>query len=80
MNPVAEGPQAVPLATVDELRERIRRKRQLKGRQADDVALGEVRALLGAAPVDGHRRDLLIEFLHRLNDNWRGLQIGRAHV
>ena len=63
----------MPLATVDELRERIRRKRQLKGRQADDVALAEVRALLGAAPVDGHRRDLLIEFLHRLNDNWRGL-------
>ena len=73
MNLVAEGPQAVPLATVDELRERIRRKRQLKGRQADDVALAEVRTLLGAAPVDGHRRDLLIEFLHRLNDNWRGL-------
>ena len=63
----------VALATVDELRERIRRKRQLKGRQADDVSLAEVRALLGAVPAEGHRRDLLIEFLHRLNDSWRCL-------
>ncbi len=64
---------AVALGSVDDMRERIRRKRQLKGRQVDAQALDEVRALLGAPPVDGHRRDLLIEFLHKLNDNYRCL-------
>jgi formate dehydrogenase len=36
-----------------------------KGRQFDDVALGEVRALLGDRP---RRRDLLIEHLHLIQD------------
>ncbi|MEO0992571.1 MAG: NAD(P)H-dependent oxidoreductase subunit E [Pseudomonadota bacterium] len=36
-----------------------------KGRQLDDVALAEVRALLGDRP---RRRDLLIEFLHLIQD------------
>ncbi len=52
------------------MRERIRRKSKLKGRQTDDVSLSEVRALVGAAP---HRRDLLIEHLHKLNDAYRCL-------
>jgi formate dehydrogenase beta subunit len=65
--------QLVPLGTADELRERIRRKSKLKGRQADDTSLAEVRALIGARPVDGHRRDLLIEHLHQLNDTYRCL-------
>jgi formate dehydrogenase len=60
----------VALATADEMRERIRRKSKLKGRQADDASLAQVRALLGAPP---HRRDLLIEHLHRLNDSYRCL-------
>jgi NADH:ubiquinone oxidoreductase subunit E len=60
----------VPLGSVDDMRERIRRKSKLKGRQADDVSLAEVRALIGAAP---HRRDLLIEHLHKLNDGYRCL-------
>ena len=47
----------VVVATVDQMRENIRRKGKLKGRQADDVSLEEVRALIGEAP---HRRDLLI--------------------
>ena len=64
---------AVTIATVDQLRERIRRKSKLKGRQADDASLEEVRALIGARPADGHRRDLLIEHLHRLNDAYRCL-------
>lgn len=64
---------AVAFATVDQLRERIRRKAKLKGRQADDASLEEVRALIAARPVDGHRRDLLIEHLHRLNDAYRCL-------
>src|SRR6056297_1373352 len=36
-----------------------------KGRQYDDSALEEVRALLGDRP---RRRDLLIEFLHLIQD------------
>jgi formate dehydrogenase len=42
----------------------------LKGRQADDVSLKEVQDLVG---VDAPRRDLLIEYLHILNDANRGL-------
>jgi formate dehydrogenase len=42
----------------------------LKGRQADDVSLQEVRVLVG---LDAPRRDLLIEYLHLLNDAYRGL-------
>ena len=42
----------------------------LKGRQADDVSLQELRDLVG---VDALRRDLLIEYLHLLNDAYRGL-------
>lgn len=42
----------------------------LKGRQADDGSLQEVRDLIGA---DALRRDLLIEYLHLLNDAYRGL-------
>ena len=67
--PVSEV-KSVPLGTVDDMRERIRRKSKLKGRQVDDASLGEVRALIGAAP---HRRDLLIEQLHKLNDAFRCL-------
>ena len=59
--------------TVDQLRERIRRKAKLKGRQPDDASREEVRALIGARPTEGHRRDLLIEHLHQLNDAYRCL-------
>jgi formate dehydrogenase beta subunit len=65
--------QSVALASVDDMRERIRQKSKLKGRQADDVSMDEVRALLGPKPADGHRRDLLIEHLHTLNDAYRCL-------
>ncbi len=65
--------QAVAIATVDDMRQRIRQKSKLKGRQVDDASLREVRALLGAPPQDGHRRDLLIEHLHKLNDAYRCL-------
>jgi formate dehydrogenase beta subunit len=65
--------QTVALASVDDMRERIRRKSKLKGRQADDVSLEEVRALVGPSPEGGHRRDLLIEHLHKLNDAYRCL-------
>ena len=64
---------AIPLATPDQLRERIRRKSKLKGRQPEAEALDEVRALIGPRPDGGFRRDLLIEHLHRLNDACLGL-------
>ncbi len=67
------GIAPVKIATVDDLRDRIRKKSKLKGRQPDDVSLEEVRALIGVRPAQGHRRDLLIEHLHKLNDAWRGL-------
>ncbi|MES2189169.1 MAG: NAD(P)H-dependent oxidoreductase subunit E [Pseudomonadota bacterium] len=60
----------VALATLEDMRDRIRRKSKLKGRQADDDSVAEVRALVGPAP---HRRDLLIEHLHKLNDAYRCL-------
>jgi formate dehydrogenase len=46
---------------------------QLKGRQVDALAQAEVRALIGQVPPDGHRRDVLIEHLHQLNDHYHGL-------
>ncbi len=39
----------------------------------DEAALGELRALIGAVPADGHRRELLIEHLHLLNDHYHAL-------
>jgi hypothetical protein len=54
-------------------------RHQLKGRQPTDVALAEVRRLIGPPPAPnggregGHRRDLLIEHLHALNDAHHGL-------
>jgi formate dehydrogenase len=63
----------VATASVDDLRQRIKRKSRLKGRQADDSSLAEVRELLGERPAGGWRRDRLIEHLHLLNDRYRGL-------
>ena len=65
--------KVVAVATLDEMRERIRRKSKLKGRQADDTSIEQVRRLIGSRPLDGHRRDLLIEHLHKLNDAYRCL-------
>ena len=65
--------KGVVLATPDDMRQRIRQKSKLKGRQADDTSIDEVRALIGFKPAIGHRRDLLIEHLHKLNDVYRCL-------
>ncbi len=75
MTPSGTSPNApvVAAVTLDVLRDRIRSKSKLKGRQADDQSLAEVRGLIGPRPDAGHRRDLLIEQLHRLNDAWRCL-------
>jgi formate dehydrogenase len=59
---------------LDQVRQQLRQPRtQLKGRQASSPALEEVRALIGEPPTNGHRRDLLIEHLHVLNDHFKGL-------
>ena len=42
-------------------------RRTPKGRQVDDTALEEIRALLGDRP---RRRDLLIEHLHLIQDKY----------
>jgi len=68
--PSSSQAATVALASVDDMRQRIRSKSKLKGRQADDAAVAEVRALLGEGP---HRRDLLIENLHVLNDKFGAL-------
>ena len=49
------------------LQERGRRDRGPKGRGLDDRALGEVQALLTNRE---RRRDLLIEFLHLIQDRY----------
>jgi NADH:ubiquinone oxidoreductase subunit F (NADH-binding)/NADH:ubiquinone oxidoreductase subunit E len=72
-HPAAAEIKTVAIATADEMRERIRRKSKLKGRQADDASIEQVRALIGVRPKEGHRRDLLIEHLHKLNDAYRCL-------
>ncbi|MGH8305234.1 MAG: NAD(P)H-dependent oxidoreductase subunit E, partial [Steroidobacteraceae bacterium] len=46
-----------------------------KGRQVDPDATGAIRALLADAPRD---RDLLIEYLHRIQDTYG--QISAAHL
>ena len=75
MSRVFQGSEKVhALANVDDMRQRIRRSGKLKGRQGDENSDREIRDLLGPPPEGGFRRDLLIEFLHRINDAWRGLQ------
>ncbi len=59
---------------VSQLRQTLGKPRaQLKGRQVLPEARADVQALIGLAPAEGHRRDLLIEHLHVLNDHYRGL-------
>jgi formate dehydrogenase len=59
--------------SLDGLRQSLKRHAKLKGRQPDDASLAEVRALIGPRPEGGHRRDLLIEYLHLLQDAYLGL-------
>ena len=73
-NQKSHSTSVVAFASVEDMSFKIRQKSQLKGRQADDVSLLEVSALL---PMDDkflqQRQDLLIEHLHKINDNFRGL-------
>ncbi len=61
----------VAVASMDQMRGRLRKKSRLKGRQPDHTSIAEVLAVIGPGP---HRRDLLIENLHKLNDFNRGLR------
>jgi formate dehydrogenase beta subunit len=67
---------SVNLATPEAMRAKLKRLSKLKGRQTDNESLAAVRALIGESPVGGHRRDLLIEYLHQLQDEYRGLHEG----
>ena len=73
-NQKSNSQSVVAFASVKEMSLKIRQKSQLKGRQADETSLQEVRALLLLdAEALKQRRDLLIEQLHALNDSFRGL-------
>ncbi|MEY4294969.1 MAG: hypothetical protein RLY82_657 [Pseudomonadota bacterium] len=67
---------ATLLATPDAMRAKLKRLSKLKGRQADNDSLAAVRTLIGAKPANGHPRDMLIEYLHKLQDAYRGLHEG----
>jgi formate dehydrogenase len=74
MNDAASHTTQLPLGTADDLRISARKSRNtLKGHQASPEALNQIRALIGPRPENGHRRDLLIEHLHTLNDYYRAL-------
>jgi len=64
---------SVPLSTPEDLRATLRRIAHLKGRHASDAAVVTVRARIGDGP---YRRDLLIEYLHALNDAEGALREG----
>ncbi len=65
--------QTIPLGTVDDMRARIRKKSKLKGRQPEGDAMAQVGDLIGEKPEGGYPRDLLIEYLHKVNDAHHGL-------
>ena len=73
-NQKSNSHSVVAFASVKDMSLKIRQKSQLKGRQADQTSLQEVRALLLLdAEALKQRRDLLIEHLHAINDSYRGL-------
>src|SRR2546422_11655612 len=63
----------IPIADAGRVKRKVRATP--KGRAVDAKALAEVRALLGDSP---RRRDLLIEFLHRIQDTFG--HITAAHI
>ena len=74
---IPSAPRTIPIAVASdpssERRHAGKARAQLKGRQATPEALQALRALIGGRPADGHRRDLLIEHLHAINDHHHGL-------
>jgi formate dehydrogenase beta subunit len=67
--PAAPARPAIPIASATPSPQR-RRREAPKGRRVDPAARDAVRALIGPPP---YRRDLLIEYLHRLQDAERQL-------
>jgi len=61
------------LGGVQDMRDALKRHAKLKGRQPDATSLTEVLKLIGPAPDTGYRRDLLIEYLHLINDHFGAL-------
>ena len=73
------APISQVLGTPDSLRAGRRAARaQLRGRQPEAQALLDVLSLLGPRPPNGFRRDGLIEYLHRINDQYGALS--RPHL
>ena len=64
------------LGSADDLREQARRRGKLKGRQPQAAASEEVARWIGERPAGGYRRDLLIEYLHRIQDASGALREG----
>jgi len=70
----AQFSKPIGFASVEQLKQQLRQKSQLKGRQADEMAMAEVKKLLTLNFADlAERPDLLIEHLHVLNDTYLGL-------
>lgn len=70
----AQSSKPLGFASVEQLKQQLRQKSQLKGRQADEMAMAEVKKLLTLNFADlAERPDLLIEHLHVLNDTYLGL-------
>lgn len=61
--------------SVSSVKKQRKKNNQLRGRQVDATALAEVRDLLGDS---ARRRDLLIEYLHLIQDKYH--QISAAHI
>jgi len=66
---------ASPVSSKERSKKGARVRATTKGRQVDPKAREEIRALLGDAP---RRRDLLIEYLHRIQDRYAHLSA--AHL
>jgi formate dehydrogenase beta subunit len=69
------GSRVIPIAAVNALPLRERKRQGPKGRRPTDQALAEVRQVLGDA---SRQRDLLIEHLHKLQDRFGHLSA--AHL
>lgn len=69
------GQKVIPINSSTQGPSRQRRRQAPKGRRVDSAALLEVQRLLGASP---RRSDLLIEYLHLLQDRYR--QLSSAHL
>ncbi len=67
---IASKSQTDVVITLDDMRATIRRQSKLKGRQVDDASVLAVQELLGPGP---YPREMLIEYLHQLNDAHRCL-------